>query len=178
MPQFVIAICLAIVLTACGANTSTNSGGTSGGTQPTPAQQASAKLYPNRPDSQPKDQERRIGESATVGGITATVSSAGYKAKLSDFEDKGYLQVALTIKNDDKKTHSYNTFDWKLQTPQGQVIDPGFTTNQSLGSGDLVAGGSTSGNIVFEVGQTNGAFYIIYKPGILDASRGIWQATI
>lgn len=136
------------------------------------------RLYPNRLDAQPKDLERKIGESATVGGIAATVMSATFKQKLDEFEDKGYLVVALTMKNVDKKTHSYGSFDWKVQTPQGQVIHSAITAEQSLSSGDFVSGGNTSGSVIFEVGSTKGTFYVIYKPGLIDASRGIWQASI
>lgn len=46
---------------------------------------------------------------------------------------------------------SYGTFDWRVQTPGGQVLDSGFTSEQDLGSGDLVARGVVSGNVVLEM---------------------------
>ena len=136
-----------------------------------------AKLFAGRPDAQREDQERNIGESAKLSGYTATVTSADFQQTVSDFEDKGYIVVEVTIENRDDKAQPYNYFDWKLQTPAGQVIDPAFVTGDTLGSGDLVKGGKVSGKVVFEVGATKGDFYVIYKPDAFDAARGIWKAT-
>lgn len=88
------------------------------------------------------------------------------------------MSAEVTIENRDDKAQPYNTFDWKLQTPNGQVIDPSITSGQTLGSGDLVNGGKTSGTVVFEVGATKGDFFIIYKPDAFDAARGIWKVTV
>lgn len=136
------------------------------------------KLFPGRPDSQREDQERNIGEAAKLSGYTATVTSAGFQESISDFETKGYIVVEATIENRDDKAQSYNYFDWKLQTPNGQVMDPTFSTVDGLlNSGDLVKGGKVSGKVVFEVGAMKGEFYVIYKPDQFDAARGIWKAT-
>lgn len=140
--------------------------------------EANKTLFPGRPDAQKEDQERNVGESAKLSGYTATVTSAGFQKEVSDFEDGGYVVIEVTIENRDDKAQPYNTFDWKLQTPNGQVIDPGFTSNQTLGSGDLVSGGTVSGKVVFEVGDTKGDFFIIYKPDAFDAARGIWKVTV
>lgn len=134
-------------------------------------------LFPGRPDSQKEDQERNIGESARLSGYTGTVTAASFKQSVSDYEKDGYISIDVTIENRDDKAQPYNTYDWKLQTPNGQVIDPTITTGQTLGSGDLVQGGKVSGQVVFEVGATKGDFYIIYKPDAFDAARGIWKVT-
>ena len=34
-------------------------------------------------------------------------------------------RVNVRIENRDDQTQSFNPFDWRLQTPGGQVIDPG-----------------------------------------------------
>lgn len=133
---------------------------------------------PGRADQQREDQEVAIGQPVKVSGYTATVSSAGFQQQMSDFEDKGYIVAEVTVVNTDDKAQPYNTFDWKLQTPNGQVIDPGFTTADQLGSGDLVKDGTVSGKVVFEVGQTKGDFFIIYKPDAFDAARGLWKVTV
>lgn len=147
-------------------------------TATTSGDEASKTLFPGRADAQNEDQERNIGESAKLSGYTGTVTSAGFQQKVSDFEDGGYVVIEVTIENRDDKAQAYNTFDWRLQTPNGQVIDPGFTSNQTLGSGDLVSGGKVSGKVVFEVGDAKGDFYIIYKPDAFDAARGIWKVTV
>lgn len=141
-------------------------------------QESTPRLYPDRADAQESDIEKRIGESATVGGIEATVTAAEFQQQLSEFETEGYLRVDISLRNTDDSTHPYNTFDWRLQTPEGQVLDPSFSGENDLGSGDLVAGGTKEGSVTFEVGGTKGNFYILYKPGLIDATRGVWQATI
>lgn len=135
-------------------------------------------LFPGRPDAQKEDQERNIGDSAKFSGYTATVTAAGFQQTISDFEDKGYVVTEVTIENRDDKAQPYNIYDWKLQTPNGQVIDPRFSTADSLESGDLVEGGKVSGKVVFEVGDTKGDYYIIYKPDAFDSARGIWKVTV
>lgn len=140
---------------------------------------ASARLFPGRVDAQKEDQERNIGEAARLSGYTGTVTAASFRQSLSDFEKDGYIELAVTIENRDTKAQSYNTFDWKLQTPGGQVIDPTFTSSdEAMKSGDLVQGGSVSGKIFFEVKTQKGDFYIIYKPDQFDAARGIWKFTV
>lgn len=135
-------------------------------------------LFPGRIDAQREDQERNIGGSAELSGYTATVTSAGFQQSVSDFETDGYVVVDVNIFNRDDSAQPYNTFDWKLQTPGGQVIEPTFSSVDQLGSGDLVHGGSVTGKIVFEVGSETGDFYVIYKPDAFDAARGIWKVAV
>lgn len=156
-------------------NTDTTKGDTSETTQ---ADTGDEILFPGRADAQDEDQERNIGDSAKLSGYTATVTAAAFQQSISDFEDSGYVVTDVTIENRDDGAQAYNVFDWKLQTPNGQVIDPGFTSADTLGSGDLVGGGTVSGKVAFEVGDTKGDFYIIYKPDAFDAARGIWKVTV
>ncbi len=137
-----------------------------------------APFDPDRPDAQEEDQQAQLGGSVQLAGYTATVNSAEYRAQISDFETDGYLVANVTIENRDDRSQSYNTFDWKLQTPNGQVIDPTFVTEEQLGSGDLVEGGSVSGDVVWEVGDVKGRYFLIYKPDPFNAARGIWGVTI
>jgi len=140
--------------------------------------EASQTLFPGRGDAQEDDQERNVGDSVKLSGYTATVTSTGFQQTLSVIEEDGYVVIEVTIENRDDKAQAYNTFDWKLQTPNGQVIDPSFTSGQMLGSGDLIFGGKVSGTVVFEVGVTKGDFFIIYKPDPFDSARGIWKVTV
>lgn len=158
-------------------SSNTATGGGSATTAAAAGNDGDAQLFAGRPDSQREDQERNIGDSAKLSGYTATVVSAGFQQSVSDFEEDGYIVVDVTIENRDDKAQSYNYFDWKLQTPEGQVIDGAFVTIDHLGSGDLVNGGKVSGKVVFEVGATKGDFFIIYKPDAYDAARGIWKVT-
>lgn len=174
---FVLLI-VVIAVAGGGSGTKTSTPGASDNGTKTTTSGDGGRLFPGRVDAQDEDQERNIGESAKLSGYTATVTAAAFRQELSSFEQDGYLVIEVTIENRDSKAQPYNTFDWKLQTPNGQVIDPGFSSNESLGSGDLVSGGKVSGKVTFEVGSTKGDFYIIYKPDPFDAARGVWKATV
>lgn len=132
----------------------------------------------DRADRQREDQEVAIGQSVRVSGYTATVTRATFQQALSDFEDGGYLVADVTVTNRDDRSQPYNTFDWNLQTPQGQVIDPTFTSQDQLGAGDLVEGGTVSGKVVWQIGAAKGQFFVVYKPDPFDAARGIWPVSV
>lgn len=131
-------------------------------------------LYPDRPDQQDEDNEAAMGESVQLSGYTATLTSASYGKQ--ELMDTDLVTVNVKIENRDDSAQAYNTFDWKIQTPNGQVLDPTFVAENSLGSGDLVGGGTVEGNVGFEVGP--GTYYVIYKPDAFDGARGIWQITV
>lgn len=132
----------------------------------------------DRADRQREDQEVAIGDNVRLSGYTATVTAAEFQPTLSEFEDGGYLVAEVTVENRDDEAQPYNTFDWKLQTPNGQVIDPTFTSVEQLGAGDLVQGGTVNGSVVWEIGAAKGDFFVIYKPDPFDAARGIWKVTL
>lgn len=136
------------------------------------------ELFPGRTDTQSEDQERNIGEAARLSGYTTTVNVAEFVPQVSDFETSGYIHINVTTVNRDETAQPYNLFDWRLQTPGGQVIDPTFVTASSLESGDLVGGGEVTGDVYFDVGGQTGEFFVIYKPDAFDAARGIWSVTI
>jgi hypothetical protein len=140
--------------------------------------QTSDTVGTDRADRQREDQEVPIGQSVRVSGYTATVTAATFRPTISQFESDGYLVADVTVANRDDRAQPYNVFHWKLQTPGGQVIDPTFTSEKQLGSGDLVQGGTASGKVVWEIGAAKGQFVIIYKPDPFDAARGIWKVTV
>jgi len=136
-------------------------------------------LYPERPDKQPGDKDRAVGQSVELSGYTATLKSATFAQSASDFEKDGYLITEVTIANRDAKAQHYSASDWKLITPIGTVIDPTFTSvDGRLGSADLVTGGTVSGQVPFEVGSTKGDYYVIYDPDLGTSNRGIWKVTL
>lgn len=131
-------------------------------------------LYPDRPDQQGEDQEAAIGGDVRLSGYTTTVTGATYTKQ--EFTDTDLVIVDVRIENRDDSAQPYNTFDFKIQTPNGQVLDPSFMADNTIGAGDLVGGGVVEGNVGFEVGP--GTYYVIYKPDAFDAARGIWQITV
>ena len=130
-------------------------------------------LYPGRPDSQAaNDHEAAVGDCVRISGETAYLLSAGHQTVLGT----SVLMVTVKIENRDAKANSYNLFDWRVQTPGGQVLDASFYSGDSpLGSGDLVQGGSVTGTVSFEVPP--GDNYLIWKPNAFEAARGIWKVT-
>jgi len=133
-----------------------------------------ADLYPDRPDRQKEDQEVALGDSVELSGYTAWVNSATHTQE--EFTSTDLITINVKIENRDDSAQPYNTFDWKIQNANGQVLDPTFLGDNDLGSGDLVGGGTVEGTVTFEGGP--GTYYIIYKPDPFDAARGIWQITV
>lgn len=136
--------------------------------------------FTDRADKQSTDVEVTVGEAASVDGVKMTVVSADRKNQLSDFEKaadgKQYLVVNVQLENTSDKTQAFNPFDFKIQTAGGQVLDSGLnTTGNALQSGDLVAGGKTSGSIVLEVPVESGHQYLIWKPNAFKSDRAVVQ---
>lgn len=132
-------------------------------------------LYPDRADVQAEDHEAVVGDCVRIAGLTAFVDGAAMR----DHEFGGpQLVVTVTERNRDDRAKPYNLFDWRIQTPEGQVLDPTipWSTDQDLGSGDLVPGGSVTGDVAFDVGP--GTYFVIWKPNPFDAARGVWQVTV
>jgi hypothetical protein len=140
------------------------------------------KLFKGRPGKNSEDQERHTGETANLGGLSATVTSASFAQSLSSFENDGYMTVSVKVCNRNSDNNQVNTLlDWKLQTPNGnqimQTITSGLTTLQS---GTLVGGGESAGDIYFNVDGQKGDFYVVFKPlsDTFGNERGIWKVSI
>ncbi|MEA3076391.1 MAG: hypothetical protein QOF60_1299 [Actinomycetota bacterium] len=134
---------------------------------------------PSRPDTQKSDKLAELGQPVELSGYTTSVDHAGFVDQVSEFEKEGYVVADVTIANRDAKSQPYNIFDWRLQTPDGQVIDPTYLSDpQQLGSGDLVQGGKVSGKVAWKVGATKGEFFVIYKPDFYNSDRGVWKVSI
>jgi hypothetical protein len=132
-------------------------------------------LYPGRPDGQVDDHEAAVGDCVRIAGVTAVVDGAAMAE--SQFGDP-QLVVKVTERNRDDRAKPYNMFDWRIQTADGQVLDPGipWQTERGLSSGDLVSGGTVTGDVAFDVAP--GTYFVIWKPDPFDAARGVWQVTV
>jgi hypothetical protein len=82
--------------------------------------------------------------------------------------------AAVSIKNHNSSTISYNDLYWTLQTPSGEVVDGNFQGSPDLGSGNIVGGGTASGNVCFDDPGQTGTYVGIYKPDPFNSDRGIW----
>lgn len=129
-----------------------------------------------RADRHQEDQERNQGEIVRIAGFSTTVVSAGFQQSVGEFEDAGYLKATVKTCNRNDDAQSYSYVDWRLQTPAGQVMNPTIVVGAptlALSPIDLVKGGEVSGDVYFEIDGQKGDFYLIYKPELFDASRGI-----
>lgn len=136
--------------------------------------------FADRADKQDKDVEVVAGEAATVDGVKLTVSSVEYKTSLGEFQDapsgKTYVIADVVLENTSDRTKPYNSFNFRIQTVGGQVLDSTFVTVPTpLNSGDIVAGGKAQGQVAFEVPVEEGHQYILWKPGF-GSERAVIQA--
>ena len=89
----------------------------------------SSKTYKftDRADKQSTDIEVMPGETATIDGMQMTVGSVEYKTSLGEFETadsgKTYLVAKVTLNNTASSTKSYSSYDFRVQTAGGQVLD-------------------------------------------------------
>lgn len=166
-----VLLLVGIIVTSGGSNNDNNGGSNSNN---------SSKQYKfnDRADKKSNDVEVLPNEPATVDGVKMTVTSVEYKPSLGEFEDaeagKSYLVIGVLLENVSQETQAYNTFDFRVQTAGGQVLDATIgTLAKPLNSGDLVAGGKVEGQVVLEPPVESGSQYVIWKPGILDDARAI-----
>jgi len=130
------------------------------------------KSPPSYPDQQKTHDCVALPDgSASINGTTVTAT--GWTRSQDSIGDSSICADA-TIKNNNTSTVSYSEFDFKLQSPSGTVNDASITLEQSLGTGDLVAGGTASGRVCFEDPGQTGTYVAIYKPSAFLASRAIW----
>ena len=134
---------------------------------------------PSNPDGHEEDQNVELGESVELSGYTTTVESAQFVDQLSELETEGYLIADVIVFNRDDEAQPYNMLDWRLQTPNGQILNPTFTSEEGmLSAGELIKGGNVRGKVIFQVGAATGDFFLIYKPDPYDAARGLWKVTL
>lgn len=125
-------------------------------------------LFPGRLDAQASDQEREQGEFARIGAKAARVESWSW--------DRGFVAVEVEVRNEGDSNSHVSQNEFRLQTPSGQVLDSAFqhfSPDGELPSADLLPGGSARGNVLFNVRDETGDFFVLWKPG-LDRDRGIW----
>ncbi|MFZ0120559.1 MAG: hypothetical protein WAN20_14260 [Pseudonocardiaceae bacterium] len=109
------------------------------------------------------------GLAVTAKPFTLVNDEIGGKSLCSD----------VTIVNISNKSQDYNVFDFKVQTPSGDV---GSTSAQSfagtLDSGTLVTGGRKAGKVCSNNTGAKGQYVFIYKPNAFESDRGIWLFTV
>lgn len=114
------------------------------------------------PGAKKDDVVGQAGAPLKVGD--ATVTSAPIANGDATFGQT--ICTATTLSNGSKETISFNAFDWKLQTPSGTILNPGFTgSKNTLNSGEIAPGGKASGDVCFDNKNAEaGQFVVLYEP--------------
>lgn len=130
----------------------------------------------------PQGRELAMGEPVTVGGLSATVVEAGFRADFPAVQTGGadVLRAVVRVENVSEEPRDVSLFPWRLQTPNGELLDAvGHGAGDALRETRLAPGGHVSGSIVFHVADRRGRFFVLFQPrGTEDAERGVWPTTI
>ena len=141
-----------------------------GGTQEQSAAAASCqgKSYP--------DQQRDHDYCANGAGA---VDLKGLKITATPLKrgSGGNLCSNVNYVNNSDQTVSFNTLDWRVQSPSGEVQNNVFAGGGNLGSGDLIKGGTKSGSMCFDPVAGSGTFVTIYQAPI-SQMRGVWLSAV
>lgn len=122
--------------------------------------------------------------------IATTVSGGGgndntgdpYAEPSTSEETGGTTQTSVSLTNGAAdETVTYSVADWQLQNPAGAIANSTFGGSDTpLPSGQLVPGGTTSGDVCFnnDSGAT-GEFVLLYKPlTAFSSDRAAWVNTL
>ena len=102
-----------------------------------------------------------LNETAVYNDVHYTVTADGMN----------YVIVTLKIENKSDSKISYNTYDWKMINSQGQEDDGAFTivdNDTHLSSGDLIAGGTKTGTLIYEEPTNESSLKLLYYSSIFD----------
>jgi hypothetical protein len=107
-----------------------------------------------------------------LSGVVVTATA--FTPVTDEFSGKT-LCTTVTVHNGTSKSQDYNEFDFKVQTPGGDVSSLSAQgSGGTLGSGTLVAGGTKTGRLCTTDAGEKGQYVFIYKPNAFESDRGIW----
>ena len=114
------------------------------------------------------------GETVTMDDVQVT--STPLTEVKPQYSDSSYLCTTVTYLNGGKDSASFNTFDWKLQDPQGASRDATFGgSDKTLNSGDLAPGGTASGDVCFDDPTgASGTYKVIYNASVWNDEKATW----
>lgn len=125
------------------------------------AEKEEKKKAPAFPGAEDSDVIGKAGDSLKLGDVTIT-STALNKGKSILGPT---LCTAVSVKNGSDETIDFNSFDWKLQSPGGTIKDITLGgSDDTIGGGEIVPGGSTKGDVCFESKDEKGTYVVLYEP--------------
>lgn len=125
-----------------------------------------------------------INETAVYEDVHYTVTNVQYSNGSEwDRPASGKQYVIVTVKIENKSTSkiSYNAYDWKMVNSQGQEDDEAFSTidnDTNLSSGDLAAGGSKTGTLVFEQAKDETSLKLLYYSNTLFDENSTFEIIV
>lgn len=132
-------------------------------------------------EKEPEKTSFKVGETATAEGVNYTLTKVK-TSNGSDFDSpakgKEYVIVTIKIENKSEETISFNSLDWKMENSDGELSEPAFTiedTDTALNSGDLKAGGSKTGTIVFEEPKDDSGLKLHYYGNIFTSDESAFH---
>lgn len=139
---------------------------------------AGEKLYPDRPDALPQDQERPLGETVSIGQVEVRATTSAYAP---DFQnDSNYVLVRVALTNTGQEARAVGPSNFRLVAPDGTELaaDADVTAQEVLQRTTLEAGDTASGRVYFDVGDRTGAHWMIWNFDAADAPVGAWQVPV
>ena len=125
-----------------------------------------------------------INETVVFEDVHYTVTNVEY-SNGSEYDTpadgKNYVIVTLKIENKSDEKISYNTYDWKMINSQGQEDDETFTTisnDTGLSSGDLAAGGTKTGTLVYEESKDESSLKLLYYSNSLFDENSTFEIVV
>lgn len=130
----------------------------------------------------PEGRERALGEPVAAVGLSATVVDAGFRADFPAVRTGGVdvLRAEVRVVNVSLEPRDASRLAWRLQTPNGELLNPvSHGADDALRQTEVAPGGRVSGSVVFDIGDRRGTFFVMWQPsGVTDEERGVWPATI
>jgi hypothetical protein len=159
-------VALLVVAVVSGPTNQTAQGG--GGGQENGEEEEEKKPAPKK-KSGPENVEAAVGETAELRDRTLVVNEVqyGYPPRRGQRLEPGteLLRVYVTLKNSGNQAFNYNSHDFQVQDSNG--IQKYSTTVTELPYrveyGDLAAGGTMEGNLVYEVPEGDRNLKLVYE---------------
>lgn len=113
------------------------------------------------------------GQEVSVIAVNTNYTTGKEYIKAAD--GKKYVKIDVQIKNTSSDKISYNVLYWEIEDENGDITSYSVTAqaDDGLGSGDLAAGGTKKGSIVFEVSDSSTKFKIHYMPNMWSSEEVI-----
>ncbi len=158
---------MAISVLACGGGgATTTTGSAAGGAGSTKSTQAA-----------------KVGDTITVDGVSTTLMSVKtiQPGEIDQAPQAGdsYFVLHVKITNKGSNTEDYNEIDYKILTGAGSTDDTPVIlstepSNALLGAGQLAAGGTKEGDLVYEIGTTDHGAKLVWQPSFDQSLDNVW----